>query len=208
MKPGPFVSLVALLGRLDEKTLAVHARALRDAGILEKGGRGRSGLEVDHVYLAKLLISRMGTASPARAVETYQRFAAMQMPHDAGHWLIQSRLPNPDHTLLDLITLLCDPAAPLSPKTPFEVTFIGSAMVEVKIGKETLTYIDRNELEKGAAEFVAAEGSDDELAKLRVQAFLSPMSMHGIVESRTFNSQWLQMLKDLLFVHEEPPKPA
>lgn len=66
---------------------------------------------------------------------------------------------------------------PLPPKSPFVVTFIGSAMVEVKTAKETLTYIDRNDLEEGAQEFGAAAGNHDELARLRAKAFFSPMSM-------------------------------
>lgn len=199
MKPGPFITLFALLARVDEKTLAVHARALRDAGVLDKGGRGRSAIEVDHVYLAKLLTSRMATDKPARAVEAYRRFEGMQLSRSNGHRLVKSILPDPDHTLIDFMTAICDPANRLPAASEFEVRFDGSAMVTVRTGKSVLMYLDRNWIESGMDALRAAAGDDAAVQNALSHAAFSENALHGIVESRSFTSTWLQSLKSLVF---------
>ena len=199
MKPGPFTTVFALLARVDEKTLAVHVRALRDAGVLDKGGRGRSGIEVDHVYLAKLLISRMATDKPARAVEAYQRFESMQLSNPRGHEMVKSVLPDPDHTLLDFMTAICDPANQLPATFDFEVCFEGSSMATVRGRNTTLMYVDRNWIESTTDALTATDGDDPAIKKILADAASSENSRHGIVESRSFTSTWLQALKDILF---------
>lgn len=199
MKPGPFITLFALLARVDEKTLAVHARALREAGVLDKGGRGRSAIEVDHVYFAKLLTSRMATDKPARAVEAYNRFEGMQLANPGMHRLVKRLLPDPDHRLIDFITAISNPANALPAAFDFEVSFDGSAMVTVRAGKSLLMYVDRNWIASGVDALGAAAGDDAAVQKVLANAAASENSMLGIVESRSFTSTWLQALKSIVF---------
>lgn len=203
MKPGPFVTLFASLARVDEKTLAVHARAMRDAGVLDKAGRGRSALEVDHIYLAKLLTSRMATDKPARAVDAYQRFEGMQLASATGHRLVKSLLPDPDHKLIDFMTAICDPANVLPAAMDFEVSFDGAAMVTVRAGKLLLMYVDRAGIEKGMEALRAADRDNAAAQKVLAHAAGSENALHGIVESRSFTSTWLQAVKNIVFPQDE-----
>lgn len=186
-----------MLARVDEKTLVVHARALRDAGVLDKGGRGRSAIEVDHVYLAKLLTSRMGTDKPARAVEAYERFSGLQLSTEWNHHLVESMLPDPDHRLIDFMTVICDPAVTLSSEHQFEVAFIGSAIVEVRTEQGTLIYIDREYFNSTAAELSAVEGDGETRSNILGKAAASMHSLIGITESRSFTSDWLEFFKGI-----------
>lgn len=198
MKPGPFITLFALLARVDEKTLAVHARALRDAGVLDKGGRGRSAIEVDHVYFAKLLTSRMATDRPANAVEAFHRFSGMQLSNVDKHGWVKSVLPDPDHKLIDFMTAICDPANRLPDRSDFEVSFDGAAMATVRTDKAVLSYVDRDWVE-GRVNALGAAGNNAAVQSVLSEAAASQNSMLGIVESRSFTSTWLQAVKDIAF---------
>lgn len=199
MKPGPFITLFALLARVDEKTLAVHARALRDAGVLDKGGRGRSAIEVDHVYLAKLLTSRMATDRPANAVEAFHRFAGMQLANGDMHLMVKSVLPDPDHKLIDFMTAICDPSNPLPAISDFEISFDGTVMVTVRTDKTVLMYVDRDWIRGSVNALGAAAGDNAVVQTVLSDAAASQNSMLGIVESRSFTSTWLQAVKDIAF---------
>lgn len=200
MKPGPFVSLLAELARVDEKTLALHARELKRADVLEKRGRGTSATDVDASYLARLLISRMGTDKPVRAVAAFEKLHSMQLP-DGEMARFAGSLP-PDHTLLDFMEMICDPALQLKPEHGFTVTFVGMAqvIVEPNNGKKNgLMYVDRREIESATNEFMAAQGSSEALRELARKLHVSDLNLNGIVESRSFTSYWLQMVKRAVF---------
>ena len=201
MKPGPFISHLAAAARVEEKTLSVLARALRDADILEKGPRGINAIEVDHVYLAKTLIGRMGTDKPARAVAAFGRFSAMQMLSSGGHQFVKSQLPDPDHSLLDFMVEICKPTVDLTKGGEFEVRFVGSAAVDVvRDGEIFLMYGDSKGLEKRTAEMREAvqDKSGEKLRALMLSSFSDENSLHGIVETRSFTSTWLQELKTVV----------
>ena len=68
MKPGPLALAVAAVLRLDHKSVEVTARALREAGLLTTGARGRNAPDMTPKDLAVHLIAALATDKPARAV--------------------------------------------------------------------------------------------------------------------------------------------
>jgi hypothetical protein len=201
MKPGPFVNIFALLARVDEKSLTVFDRNLKAAKILPVGGRGPSARDVDHEYFAKLLIARMATDKPARAVESFQRFSNMQLANEDMHRNVASLLADKDHNLLDLFRVICDPKVRLPADREFTISFTGQALVEVHQEKFDLTYIDRDLLAASTQAMLAAKGNSDRELDFLIICRDSSMSLHGIQESRSFTSTWLEDAKRLVF-HE------
>jgi len=204
MKPGPFTQWLALLARVDGATLIVIVRALREARILPVGARGMNALEVDGDYLAKVLIARMATDKPARTVECYTRFANMQLANPDMHWLVESKLPDPDHTLLDLFRVICDPETTLPKKEKFVCTFTGQAEATLRFGRKTLFYIDRAEMAAGLQALEAANDDPALESAFYRHVIASPMSTHGIIEARSFTSAWLEGAKRSVF-HDHNP---
>ncbi|WP_126155716.1 hypothetical protein [Paracoccus haematequi] len=133
------------------KTLSVIDRQLKAAKHLPVFGRGPSARDVDASYLARILITRMATDRPARAVESFERFASMQIANAGHHHWVNSRLPDPDHTLLDLMELLCSPDHDLTKGPEFVIQFLGQAAVDIEFitakGKPLkVMYISRSDL--------------------------------------------------------------
>lgn len=77
MKSAPFISLLAKTYHVEEKTLVVYARFLREAGLLTTGARGVNAPNMLPLDAARLTIALLATESPARAVESVKRFAPM-----------------------------------------------------------------------------------------------------------------------------------
>ncbi|WP_217643946.1 hypothetical protein [Gemmobacter aquatilis] len=142
----------------------------------------------------------MGTDKPARAVEAFQRFAGMQLLNTGMHGEVASLLPDPDHSLLDFMVRICDPALDLNVTPEFEVSFVGAAAVDViRAGKTVLMYGDRAGLEHDAAALAEAQGDAEREEKILFRAYMGKNALHGIVESRSFTSTWLQGLKSMVF---------
>lgn len=199
MKPGPFILAFAALARFDEKTLPVHARALRDAGILPKGGRGASALEVDHHYMAKLLISRLGTDKPARGVEAFNRLAGMQLVEPHMLDAFRGTQLADDHTALDFMTMICDPNLTLKSEDEFTVEVILPALIEVKSEKYHLIYQNRAEWNALVKQVAETRDDPEKRALLEAETYFSETSLQGVTESRSFTSTWLQAFKNFAF---------
>ena len=62
--PGPFAVRLAGILEIPPATIIVYDRSLRDAGLLEKGGRGTSATNRTSLEAARLIIAIMATSSP------------------------------------------------------------------------------------------------------------------------------------------------
>lgn len=83
MHPGPFNTFLAKACAVDEKTVTVFTRELKEAGLITSGGRGRSAPHMLPVDAARVLIALMATDRPSEAVEAVERWRAMHLRHDA-----------------------------------------------------------------------------------------------------------------------------
>lgn len=205
MKPGPFTQLFSLVARVDHKSMIVFDRLLKEAGILPTGGRGFNAKEVDGNYLAKVLIARMGTDKPARAVEAYTRFAQFQLSEFSEPLLLGDRLSDPNHTLFDLVSMLCSPGFQPPNGVELTVRFVGQALVEVSSEHGKVNYIPREEFKERAdhlAERMKNGDGVDVLAAFMGNSWHHRLSLHGIVEIREFNTGWLEILKKFTFGNE------
>lgn len=88
MKPGELTKLIARAYRVEEKTVSVYARWLREAGLLTTGARGVNAPDMTPLDAARLTIALLATDRPAGAVERARRFGAMQIyrvdPYTSG----------------------------------------------------------------------------------------------------------------------------
>ena len=77
MKSGPFIKTIADAYAVDEKTVAVYARALREAGLLTTGARGVNAPNMTPQDAARLTIAILSTDKPSQAVDRLRRFGPM-----------------------------------------------------------------------------------------------------------------------------------
>lgn len=77
MRAGPFIDTIAGAYRVEQATVKVLFRALRDARLLTTGARGVNAPHMTPLDAARMTIALLATDSPSRAVERVQRFGAM-----------------------------------------------------------------------------------------------------------------------------------
>lgn len=89
MKSGPFIKIVAEAFQVEEKTLVVYARALKEAGLLSMGARGINAPDMTCKDASIITIAVLATDKPSRCVEMVRRFK--DLPID----LTKSNGPHP-----------------------------------------------------------------------------------------------------------------
>ena len=198
MKSGPFAHVVARLLRLDPQSVTVAARHLKSAGLMATGARGVNAPEMTGADLAALLLSLLATDRPAWAADMLNRYKGFQLSAPSMAQAVGSRLPDPDHTLLDFLNLICDPSFPLDPDHEFTVRAVATSHVEVEGGEWTLIYWPRDEVDRLAAEFAAAD-LDNLPEELASELYDGPMSRHGLVTSREVKSSDIDLIKRVVF---------
>jgi hypothetical protein len=77
MKPGPFNKLIAEAYRVEEKTVVVFTRALKEADLITTGGRGVNAPDMTPLDAARVTIALLATDKPARAAEMVRRFGGL-----------------------------------------------------------------------------------------------------------------------------------
>lgn len=195
MKIGPFISVVASVYYQEEKTVTLLARYLKESGQLTSGARGVNAPEMSPRDLAVITIGLLISSKAKTAAEMFSYFANMQLFSDFQHDAIKSRLPDPDHTLLDLMSVLCDPEVNWGSEIDFTIDFTGTQSVTVWDGEWSLMYVSREEFEKIEDAFTI--GDADTL-------FSSPARRNGITESRSLTSLELMIAKRIVFSTYEP----
>lgn len=70
---GQLVQITAKALRLPEVTVELHYRALRKAGLVQKGGRGRSARQIEALDASRLLIALMGAGIVKEVPEAVER---------------------------------------------------------------------------------------------------------------------------------------
>lgn len=91
MKSGPFIKLVSASYKVEEKTVTMYARLLKNAGLFSMGARGINAPDMTPLDSARITIALLATDRPARCVERVRRFGALryqptrsQGPHPAA----------------------------------------------------------------------------------------------------------------------------
>jgi hypothetical protein len=79
MKAGPFNAAVAQAYAVDEKTVVVYTRALKEAGLMTTGARGINAPHMRPIDAARVTIALLATDNPSRAVERVRRFGALPL---------------------------------------------------------------------------------------------------------------------------------
>lgn len=79
MQIGPFTKLIARVYGIEEKTVTVYARFLREAGLLTTGARGVNAPHMLPLDAARMTIALLATDKPSQAVELVARYGAMKL---------------------------------------------------------------------------------------------------------------------------------
>lgn len=82
MQSGSFIKLIADAYKVEEKTVIVYARFLREAGLLTSGARGANAPHRRPLDAARMTIALLATDKPSQAVAAVSRFAAMTLRRD------------------------------------------------------------------------------------------------------------------------------
>lgn len=82
MQSGPFIKLIAHTFGLEDKTVAVFARALREAGLLTTGARGVNAPHMTPLDAARMTLAVLTTDSPSECVERVRRFGSVKYSPD------------------------------------------------------------------------------------------------------------------------------
>jgi len=82
MKSSAFIKIVADAYKVEEKTVTLYARLMREAGLLTTGSRGINAPHMHPRDAVRLTIALLATSTAAHAVQMYQRFAGMTVQPD------------------------------------------------------------------------------------------------------------------------------
>lgn len=79
MQSGSFIKLIADAYKVEEKTVIVYARFLREAGLLTSGARGVNAPHMRPLDAARMTIALLATDKPSQAVAAVSRYRAMTL---------------------------------------------------------------------------------------------------------------------------------
>lgn len=108
MKQGPFISLMSESLGVEEKTIKVVVRNLREAGLFTTGARGVNAPDMTALDAVRVVIAVVASPSPSRAVRDVRYFGALK-PDCREEWADQTGLMGVDRdktleeTLLDCL---------------------------------------------------------------------------------------------------------
>jgi hypothetical protein len=77
MKSSAFIKIVAEAYKVEEKTVTLYARFMKEAGLVTSGARGVNAPHMHPRDAVRLTIALLATGTAAHAVEMYRRFAGM-----------------------------------------------------------------------------------------------------------------------------------
>jgi hypothetical protein len=194
MKSGPFIKAVSLAYEVEEKSVIVFARTLKEAGYMTSTIRGINAPHMKPVDLAALTIAMLATERPAWCAGAFEAVSKMQLSAPVEGTV------NPDHTFLEAVTYLCGPIAPLF---DFEIEVTGKQMAIIKKDDQINAYLDREELLKGVTLQRDFETSGGAVQHSAFADYLENSSMResGIITTRAISSHTLQNLKAVVFGH-------
>jgi hypothetical protein len=200
MKNGPFNQIVAFALRMDAKSVEVVARHLKEAKppLIRTGARGSNAPEMTPADLAALLLALLFSEKPAWAVERVSRAKEFQLSNDESAWKVASLVPDPDHTVLDFLTAICDPSFVLKPGLEITIQAVGQSHVSVEGQGLSLSYWHRQEHDDLIAE-VANIDFQDLPSGVSEKLFNGPNSLHGLVTIRELKYSTIAFIKGLVF---------
>lgn len=85
MKSSAFIKIVAEAYRVEEKTVTLYARFMKEAGLITSGARGVNAPHMHPRDAVRLTIALLATGTAAHAVQLYQRFAGMTYQPDRSN---------------------------------------------------------------------------------------------------------------------------
>lgn len=192
----PFLSCVSAGCRLDEKSVRIFWRDLQQKGLVSTGARGVNAPDMTPRDLAVMILALLATDRPSKAAECVTYFGAMQLAHP-DMWRSGGALPsNPDHTLIEIIETICDPAVELPPSVWIETDCQMSVTVGNDMLQHTLKDGERAPMSFLYHDRAAMQRMVD--GKLEGQES-ERMTFHGIQIDRRIGAASLEAMKAVIF---------
>lgn len=104
MKLVSFIPLMVRMLGVEEKTLRMYLKYLRDAGMFSTGARGVNAPDITALDAARVIIAVLASPSPSRAVRDVEFFGALLPAYHECNWgPLELFAHQPDKTLLDVV---------------------------------------------------------------------------------------------------------
>lgn len=85
MKAGPFISMIAGVFSVEEKTVFTFHRFLREGGLITTGARGVNAPDMTPLDAARMVIALLACDIPKQAVDRVQQFGRMRHKPTMGY---------------------------------------------------------------------------------------------------------------------------
>jgi hypothetical protein len=198
MTPGELVQTLSGALQIDHKTFAVVDRFLKEADLIPRGGRGPSARRVTPRDMATLIIAALATDKPARAVEAVSRVAAFQLISPESDLRRIGGGFGPDHTFLDVLELICDPARYPWPNTVrLRFACEDARIAALSINDRPLHYANRADMSR----MLEAQATGDEAALMAAYE-LPSFAPRGIITERRLDGVSIRLLRAVAFSRE------
>jgi len=158
MKQAQFISLMSEHLGVEEKTIRMTARVLREAGLFTTGARGVNAPDITLLDAARVIIAVVASTSPSRAARDVRYFGALKPDLRRGSDIDEMGL-DPEKTLEETLVSFLQDGPPAS------ATFLGDGLRLSDCGQAALyfgggwmEYHQRERWEAFMAECAANQG--------------------------------------------------
>ncbi|MDD8022785.1 MAG: hypothetical protein PHX82_06720 [Paracoccaceae bacterium] len=104
MKLVSFIPLMVRMLGVEEKTLRMYLKYLRDAGMFSTGARGVNAPDITALDAARVIVAVLASPSPSRAVKDVEFFGALLPAYHECDWgPLEWFAHQPDKTLLEVV---------------------------------------------------------------------------------------------------------
>ncbi|AXC48977.1 hypothetical protein DRW48_04040 [Paracoccus suum] len=131
MRLGPFISLLAATYGLPERSVALVARAMREAGWLSSGARGVNAPDMSPTDMGRLSVALLTGEPPSKVVAEFEFIRALQtkVPYPEDNFVSQADL-HEGHTFEDAVIALAVAAQDSGRIIRYSDVALGSYLLE------------------------------------------------------------------------------
>lgn len=163
MKQAQFITLMSESLGVEEKTIRMIVRNLREAGLFTTGARGVNAPDITPLDAVRVVISVVASPSPSRAVQDVRYFGSLKpdMRGDSAK-LMMPKVADEDATLEETLLACCEDRLPYDAVLGGYVRLSERGAADVHLGGGWVNYHQR---EQWAAAMAALDEPNDVSAK-------------------------------------------
>lgn len=157
MKQAQFITLMSESLGVEEKTIRMIVRNLREAGLFTTGARGVNAPDITSLDAVRVVIAVVASPSPSRAVRDVRYFGALK-PDRREEWMDQTGLMgvDPDKTLEETLLDCMENRFPYKSIMTGSVKMSESGYVHLHLADGFQVYHQREQWQRVRDEFSAS----------------------------------------------------